>query len=73
MSEIERKQKILNEIMAEAKIIDPKKRNDEFTVNDFCRMTGTGKDMARKLLQQKVNDGLLVTRETSKGVYYSVV
>jgi len=71
--EIERKQKILNEIMEEAKRINPKKQVDEFSVKDFCIDTGLGKESATEFLNLQVEHGILSARLTTKGKYYRII
>jgi len=73
MLEIERKQKILDEIMEEARMLNPKKQVDEFSVKDFCVDTGLGKESATEFLNEQVTQGILAVRATSKGKYYRVI
>ena len=78
MNEIERKQKILQEIMEGAKQKDPNKRPNEFSCRDFAKEISKqgvlcGRDRARRLLDKKVEEGLLNKRVTKHGIYYSVV
>jgi hypothetical protein len=73
MLEIERKQKILDEIMEEARMLNPKKQVDEFSVKDFCVDTGLGKESATEFLNEQVTQGILSVRATSKGKYYRVI
>lgn len=78
MNEIERRQKILQEIMEEAKLKDPNKRPDEFSCRDFAKELQEqgvlcGKDRARRMLDEKVKLGILFKRVTKHGIYYSVV
>jgi len=78
MNEIERKQKIYQEIMEEAKLKDPNKRPNEFSCRDFSRellQQGIicGRDRAKRLLDEKVEQGLLTRRVIKHGIYYSVV
>lgn len=73
MDEIERKRKIYEEIMEEAIKNDPHKRTGEFSVNDFAKEAGIGRDLAFTVLQNKVKAGILRARKTPKGTYYSVI
>ena len=73
ITEIERKQKIYEEIMREAKENDVTKQSGEFSVNDFAKKANVGRDLAIKLLEDKVKQGVLKSRKTKRGTYYSVI
>ena len=73
MTEIERKQKIYQEWLEEAQRTIPTKRADEFSTTDFAKEANIGKDYARKLIAQKLKDGLIVERKTTRGTFYSLV
>jgi hypothetical protein len=71
--EIERKQKIYEEIIQEAKESDSTKQPNEFSANDFAKDANIGRDYAVKILEEKVAAGILRARKTKRGIYYSVI
>lgn len=78
MNEIERKQKIFQEILEEAKSKNPDKLPGEFTRADFIQELKNadiecGKDRAIRILETKVERGILSKRVTERSIYYSVV
>ncbi len=73
MSEIERKQKIYQELIEEARRTSPGKLPNEFTVKEFAKDGGFSIDKARKFLRKMVAEGKLKERRTNRGLYYSVV
>ena len=70
-TEIERKQKIWEEIVQEAIASDPRKREDEMSVNDFAKQCGIGRETSLNLLEEKVKLGVMKRRITKSGTYYS--
>ncbi len=78
MNEIERKQKIFQEILEEARLKTNEKLPGEFTINDFVKELKDnnitcGKDRAKRLLEQKIDEKILQKRITKHAVFYSVV
>jgi len=69
----ERKQKIFDEIVAEAQRRSCKKREGEFSSKEFANLAGINKDAALKILRENVDRGLLSVRKTRRGEFYSVV
>ena len=73
MNEIERKQKIYQELLEEAKKSYPKKLPGEFTIIEFANDGDVTIDKARRFLRQMVQEGRLSCRKTNRGMFYSVV
>lgn len=73
MIEIERKQKIWEEIIEEAKRNHPQKLEGEMTVTDFAVQAQLHRDYARTILDKEVENGKLKVRVTAKARYYSPV
>lgn len=73
MNEEERKQKILAEILEEARKNSPIKRSDEFSARDFAKNAEIGRDQARDICEENVNLKIFKARKTTKGTFYSVV
>jgi len=71
MDDIERKRRIYEELVADAKAQEPIKQDGEFSVNDFANAAGLGKDYAKKVLEEKFAVGILTKRKTTRGVFYS--
>lgn len=73
MNEIERKQKIYQELLEEARKSQPEKLPNEFTIVDFAKDGGFSRDKARKFLFKMVSDGKITMRRTNRCIYFSVV
>lgn len=73
MSEIERKQKIWEEIITEARRNQPQKLEGEMTITDFALQSHLHRDYARTILDEGVKNGKLKVRVTAKARYYSPV
>ena len=73
MEEIERRQKIYQELLEEAKRLNPKRLPNEFTVLEFSKDAGFSVDKAREFLYEQVEIGKLSMRKTKRFTYFSVV
>ena len=73
MIEIERKQRIWQELIEEAKNQSETRLEGEFTVMEFAEVSNMGIDGARTFLNKKVKSGLLKIRKTKRPHYYSFV
>ena len=69
----ETRSKIYLEWVEEAKRIDPKRQAGEFTIDDFMRDSGLGRESAMNVLEEKVRSRKATKRKTSKGTFYSIV
>lgn len=73
-NDIDKKQKIYQEWIDEARRIDPKKRPDEISSRDFARDAKIGRDLAITILEEKVKLGLASKRKTAKGTtFYTLI
>jgi len=73
MDDVDRKRRIYQELLAEVRESEPKKREGEFSINDFARDLNIGKDYAKKILEHNVEEGKISKRKTSRGTFYSPV
>ena len=73
MNEIERKQKIYQELVEEARRTNPIKLPNEFSIKDFAIDGKFTYDKARDFLYKQVELGKLTARRTNRGIYFSVV
>jgi hypothetical protein len=73
MTDTDRKQKMLQEIIEEAQARNPRKREDEFTVNDFAKRAGLSAEYAQAFLDEKVAMGVMRIRQTTRAKFYSLV
>ena len=73
-NDIDKKQKIYQEWIDEARRIDTKKRPDEISSRDFARDAKIGRDLAITILEEKVKMGLASKRVTAKGTtFYTLI
>lgn len=73
MTEIQRKQKIWEELIAEAKSKSEARLDNEFTLREFCEDSGMRRDKARNFLEEKIREGTIKLRKTKRIHYYSLV
>ena len=73
MNDTDKMQRIYDELVEEAKRIDSRKRDGEFSIGDFISSTGMGKDNVKKFLERQVSDGVLKKRSTNRGNFYSAM
>jgi hypothetical protein len=73
MIDNDRKIKIWNELIQEAQAQKWERREGEFTRREFAEFTGMGLDETKNFLENKVKDGRLKIRKTSRVYYYSIV
>jgi len=73
MNEEERKQKILEEVIAAAQRQSSKKQPGEFSAREFSVMANVSREIAIKILGERVQSGKLKIRRTKRGDYYSIV
>lgn len=73
MNDIEKKQKIYQELLEEARRINPKKRPGEFSLTEFAKDADVGRDVALAILTKHMEARELTARETSSGTYYSFI
>ena len=72
-NDIDKKQKIYQELIEEAKRINPKKQPNEFSLNEFAKDADIGRDIALVIMKKHIEDGTVTERETASGTYYSFV
>jgi len=73
MDDVDRKRRIYQELLAEVRESEPKKREYEISINDLATDLNIGKDYAKKILEGKVTEGIFTKRKTSRGTFYSPV
>jgi hypothetical protein len=49
-----------------------KRRDNEFTAQEYAERAGTGIHAARRMLTSAVKDGKLAVRKTTRNFYYSI-